>query len=63
VPRACLGFQFGHACAGARQWKSCLQQNDPKHTQELTGPHKVVEGWKEAAAGFVKPSDRHHFSA
>ena len=63
VQRACLGFLFGHACPGARQWKSCPHPNTTAHTQELTGPHKVVEGWKEAAVEFVKPSDRHHFSA
>ena len=62
MPRACLGFQYGHACKGARRWQSCATRG-ATHTEQPEGPHKIADGWMEAAITFVRPADRTAFKA
>ena len=57
VPRACLGFQYGHVCKHTRRWQSCGTKGNA-HTEKAEGPHKLVDGWMEAAPTFVKAADR-----
>ena len=61
VPRACLGFQFGHACKAARRWQSCGART-ANHTEKPEGPHKIADGWMEAALTFVHPADKKAFA-
>ena len=58
VQKACLGFQFGHACKATRRFASCGHQSDAAHTEEAAGPHEIVSGWAAAAVTFVKAADR-----
>ena len=61
MPRACLGFQFGHACKAARHWQSCGART-ANHTEKPEGPHKIADGWMEAALTFVHPADKKAFA-
>ena len=63
VPHACLGFQYGHVCVKARRWKSCTFSEKADHTEDPSGPHKIVDGWAAAASQFVLPADRKLLSA
>jgi hypothetical protein len=63
VRRACLPFQFAHACKSARRWASCPHQSSPAHKEAAEGPHALVDGWNEAAITFVHSADRALFEA
>ena len=63
VPRACLGFQFGHAGKSTRRWASCPKQSEASHSETAEGPHQIAAGWDQAAPTFVRPADRHLLSA
>jgi hypothetical protein len=63
IQRACLPFQFGHACPHARRWGSCGSQGKGQHKEATEGPHAIAAGWMEAAVSFVRPSDRKVFAA
>jgi hypothetical protein len=58
VQKACLGFQYGHACSATRRFASCSHHGDAAHTEETSGPHEIVKGWAAAAVTFVKAADR-----
>jgi hypothetical protein len=58
VPNACLAYQFGFACGGARPFASCGSKNEQGHTAEKEGAHKIADGWSAAAVKFVKPADK-----
>ena len=46
---------------GARRWQSCGART-ANHTERPEGPHKIADGWIEAALTFVHPADKKAFA-